>query len=633
MINKLKLLLIGATVFQQDNTGKLTAKGLVVDYVQEFSQWFSKVIWATTLSKEKPHTRTIIDENKVVPCILKAKAWGWLADYFKLQHLIDRQTVIFLYLPNVWLVPVVLALRRRAKGFFVYVANDYVQHSERSRKTRGWVYSYLYKLAHELPIRLADGVVVRGKLNFERAKQLNRNVIETVPIGLNTVLYKRTKEPCSGNLIRILYVGKLVEGKGVEVLLQAFSELCRRLRNKQLLLTIVGTGSKEGEIKKMCHDLDITDMVKFLGFVDDKSLLSWLYAEADMLVVVPSTYPEGVPRVINEALLHGTPVIASALEGIQRQFTRGEVFFVRPGNAQDIANVMEQLISDAKFRLKTLKAIALCYKKTGTWKSAAEQHKSFIIQTIEKEDKRRKFYEDAKYVERVHSTSFYRKINNPWLVELLKKRMVLELGCGASPQDHLGRDYIGVDISQKALEKGKGKGKRVQADITLLPFRDNSIDAVLTIAVLEHIPEPERVLQEVVRVLRPGGVAVHQDAWNVPLWRPLGLKIKRYSELSFCHRILKLLLPILESLPVRSLRIIPKRIIREILFVMRRWEFDYKQIKPNYNLPEVSDADACNSIDSHAVLLFYKSNGFKVVKPKDSFLRRLLIRGYIVVQK
>ncbi|MCD6431787.1 class I SAM-dependent methyltransferase [Candidatus Bathyarchaeota archaeon] len=252
----------------------------------------------------------------------------------------------------------------------------------------------------------------------------------------------------------------------------------------------------------------------------------------------------------------------------------------------------------------------MSHKKMNSWKSAAEQHKNFIMRTIGQEDKRRKFYEDPKYIERVHSTSLYRKINDPWLVELLKGRTVLELGCGASPQDHLG-----------------------QADITSLPFPDDSIDAVLTIAVLEHIPEPERVLQEVVRVLRPGGVVVHQDAWNVPPWRPLGLKIKRYSKLPFHHRILKLLLPILESLPTRFLRIIPKRIIREILFVMRRWKFDYKQIKPNYDLPEVSDADACSSIDSHAVLLFYKANGFKVVKPKDSFLRRLLTRGYIVVQK
>jgi len=299
-----------------------------------------------------------------------------VSDYLKLRRLIDKQTVIFLHLPNVWLVPVVLALCKRAKGLFVYVANDYVQHSERSRKTRGWFYSYLYKLAHELPIRVADGVVVRGKLNFERVKQLNRNVIETVPIGLNTVLYKRTEEPCSGNLIRILYVGKLVEGKGVEVLLQAFSELCRCLPDKELLLTIVGTGSEEEKLKKMWHDLDISDRVEFLGFVDDKSLLSRLYVEADMLVV-PSYYPEGVPRVINEALLHGTPVIASKVGGIPQEFQKGEIVLASPGDPKDLQRLMRRLICDEGFR-RNLSRKMKREKQT----NPARQHSEFILGSL-----------------------------------------------------------------------------------------------------------------------------------------------------------------------------------------------------------------------------------------------------------
>ncbi|RLI44596.1 hypothetical protein DRO69_07015 [Candidatus Bathyarchaeota archaeon] len=379
----LNLLLIGATVFQRADAGRLTAKGLVVDYVQEFSRWFNKVVWATSLSEEEAHTQTVIDESKVTPCILKlkAKAWGWLSSYLILRRVIDRQTVIFLHLRNVWLAPVVLALRRRAKGLFVYVANDYIQHSERSKKTRRRIYSYLYRLSHELPIRLADGAVVRGRLNFERTKRLNPNVIETMPIGLNTVLYKRTKEPCSGDLIRILYVGKLVKGKGVEVLLQAFSELRRCLRDKELLLTIVGTGSEEERLKKMCYDLGISDRVEFLGFVDDKSLLSRLYAEADILVAPSTYYPEGVPRVINEALLHGTPVIASKVGGISQQFQKGEILLVMPGDPKGICKLTEKMVCDHEFRRAFLKKQES--HRQVTWISPAKQHSDFIFATLE----------------------------------------------------------------------------------------------------------------------------------------------------------------------------------------------------------------------------------------------------------
>jgi len=382
-MNQLKLLLIGATVLQLDNAGRLTAKRLVVDYIQEFAQWFDKVVWVTSFVEEKAHTQAVIDRNKVTPCIVKAKARGWLFDYLTLQRLIDRQTVIFLHLPNVWLAPIVLALRRRVKGLFVYVSNDYVQHSEISRQTRGWLYSRLYRLAHELPINFADGVVVRGRLNFERVGRLNRNVIETIPIGLNTVLQDRTKEACSGNLINILYVGKLVEGKGVEVLLQAFYNLCKNLSDKKLLLTIVGTGSQEENLKRMFPNLVKNEKVKFLGFVDDKHLLSQLYAEAD-IVVVPSTYPEGVPRVIDEALIHKTPVIVSDLEGIRRQFSGREVVRVPPGDVAALSDAMYRLIVNPCLRRKVMEAINKRSAETSKCRSASEQHARFIFGIVEK---------------------------------------------------------------------------------------------------------------------------------------------------------------------------------------------------------------------------------------------------------
>jgi len=380
----LKLLLIGATVFQRDDSGRLTAKRLVVDYVQEFSRWFNKVIWATSLFEGKAHTQAVIDEDKVTPCVIKANARGWVSDYLVLRSLIDRRTVIFLHLPNVWLAPVVLLLRRRSKGLFVYVANDYIQHSERSRQTRGMVYSKLYKLAHELPIRMADGVIVRGRLNLERAQKLNPNVIETVPIGLNEVLYQRTKEPCSGELIRILYVGKLVAGKGVEVLLQAFSDLCEQLQNKKLLLTIVGTGPEEEKLKKMSLDLGLGERVEFLGFVDDKHLLSRLYAEADV-VVVPSTYPEAVPRVINEALLHRTPVIAAGVGGIASEFS-DEVLVVRPGDYLQLSTVLRRLITERDFlewRIEVTQKWAL---QVNQRRSPARQHAEFILGNVGNND-------------------------------------------------------------------------------------------------------------------------------------------------------------------------------------------------------------------------------------------------------
>ena len=241
-----------------------------------------------------------------------------------------------------------------------------------------------------------------------------------------------------------------------------------------------------------------------------------------------------------------------------------------------------------------------------------------------------KFYESQEYISHRKSTAHHRRVHDTELVNMFFGKAVLELGCGANPQDFLGNEYVGVDISFRALRESKGRGARILADATCLPFKNESFDAVITIALLEHVPEPEKVLREIVRVLRIGGIVMHSDAWNVPPWRCLGLQVKPYKMLKFSYKVLKLLLPILESLPLRVLRIIPNRIIREL----RKFNgLDYRPLKPNYNLPEASDADACVSIDSHSVLLFYKAMGFSLVKPSDRALNRLLHRGFVVVKK
>ncbi len=72
---------------------------------------------------------------------------------------------------------------------------------------------------------------------------------------------------------------------------------------------------------------------------------------------------------------------------------------------------------------------------------------------------------------------------------------VLDVGCG----DRLGLPgAVGVDIEPCAAAA-------CRADAQRLPFRDAAFDAVVSFAALEHIPDPRRVVAEMLRVLKPGG--------------------------------------------------------------------------------------------------------------------------------
>jgi len=87
---------------------------------------------------------------------------------------------------------------------------------------------------------------------------------------------------------------------------------------------------------------------------------------------------------------------------------------------------------------------------------------------------------------------------------------VLDLGCrdGALTRFYASQnDVVGLDVDREALAEAARLGiETVWADVEEpLPFDEGSFDVVVTAELLEHVREPEAVVAEAVRVLRPGG--------------------------------------------------------------------------------------------------------------------------------
>lgn len=91
---------------------------------------------------------------------------------------------------------------------------------------------------------------------------------------------------------------------------------------------------------------------------------------------------------------------------------------------------------------------------------------------------------------------------------LLGPGRVLDLGCGVGHSFHLlaPRETVGVDISAEALA-GQERETHV-ADMRELPFAGGSFPSVLAVQSIEHVPDAERVLSEVARVLEPDRDAI-----------------------------------------------------------------------------------------------------------------------------
>lgn len=90
--------------------------------------------------------------------------------------------------------------------------------------------------------------------------------------------------------------------------------------------------------------------------------------------------------------------------------------------------------------------------------------------------------------------------------------IVLEIGCGHGHHLQFGekyKNYVGLDICLDFLRTAKARYANkiipIQGDAYDLPFKDNSIDVIVSVYILEHLKQLGRALSEVKRVLRPGG--------------------------------------------------------------------------------------------------------------------------------
>lgn len=116
----------------------------------------------------------------------------------------------------------------------------------------------------------------------------------------------QTKAPRPQNKpLRLLFVGRLEEHKGVSVLLQAMRRLKVHDGRLAISLTVVGDGAYRVELEREAEGLD----VRFVGFQKDTEPF---YRDADIFVN-PSKGPEGLPLVSLEAMSYGLPCIFSDL--------------------------------------------------------------------------------------------------------------------------------------------------------------------------------------------------------------------------------------------------------------------------------------------------------------------------------
>lgn len=142
-----------------------------------------------------------------------------------------------------------------------------------------------------------------------------------------------------------LFVGRLVAGKGVLDLLDAYERMSPALR-ASVGLVFAGEGSMRAELESRARDIH-PGRVHFAGFVHRDELAAY-YALAECFVFPTRTDPWGL--VVNEAMACGLPVICTRVAGCAADLVQENGRLVSPANADELASAMEDIATNSDIR-------------------------------------------------------------------------------------------------------------------------------------------------------------------------------------------------------------------------------------------------------------------------------------------
>lgn len=182
----------------------------------------------------------------------------------------------------------------------------------------------------------------------------------------------------------ILFVGRLVEVKGVDVLLKAMSKVLQK--RPDIHLTIAGDGPLERRLKELAESLGIVDRIDFFGMVPQASLPN-LYRRAALsvfpFVKTRSGVQEGFGLVVLEAMGCKCPVIAGDLPAIHDSIVHEKSgLLVDPGNAEALAGTVLRALHDKDLCLRMAERARKYATEHYDWEIITEKYKDVYIMVL-----------------------------------------------------------------------------------------------------------------------------------------------------------------------------------------------------------------------------------------------------------
>lgn len=152
--------------------------------------------------------------------------------------------------------------------------------------------------------------------------------------------------------VELLCVARLVPFKRIDIAIETVSRL--RRDGVEAALTVVGDGEDRPRLERLTKALGLSEVVDFVGWLDDPVELREYYRRA--FALLPPSEIEGFGMVILEAMAAGTPVVMTPTGGLEAFEPEAEVLLVPTGSAELFARAVKRIHSDRDFYLRLARA-------------------------------------------------------------------------------------------------------------------------------------------------------------------------------------------------------------------------------------------------------------------------------------
>lgn len=194
---------------------------------------------------------------------------------------------------------------------------------------------------------LPDAVVVLGnveKTAYESFRRFKR--LAVIPNAIDIAPYEAREKTWTEGSAQLIYIGRLIDTKGVMETLDALLILLRDAGSwPKLRYMIAGSGPAEEELRSRVAAAPLSEIVTFVGPIFGEQKLDF-WQSADVFVF-PTYHHEGLPYSVLESLASGTPMITTSAGNIRSAVEHGvQGLLVEPKDSVAVAEALASLLKD-----------------------------------------------------------------------------------------------------------------------------------------------------------------------------------------------------------------------------------------------------------------------------------------------